>query len=104
MRSAAFLPAFAVLAAVLALPPASAGFGNDHEAKGPKNAGVFPLVDPTAAGVDARALHRLKQRAEETGSDAVVIVKDGRLIADWDFGEFTSMVSVLVPDDSARHD
>ena len=35
----------------------------------------------------SQALERLKARAEAEGSDAVVVVKDGRLIADWDFGK-----------------
>ena len=33
-----------------------------------------------------RALEQLKARAEATKSDAVVIVKDGKLVADWSFG------------------
>jgi hypothetical protein len=36
-------------------------------------------------GVDVAALMRLKARAEAEDSDAVVVVKDGQLIADWEF-------------------
>ena len=38
-------------------------------------------------GIDQTALERLHKRAAEADSDAVVIVKNGRLVADWDFGQ-----------------
>jgi len=45
-----------------------------------------PLPPAGDVGIDPAALERLKARAEKAGSDAVVIVKDGRLVADWTFG------------------
>ena len=51
------------------------------------DAGAFPKGDPAQLGIDLAALGKLKAKAEAEGSDAVVIVKDGLLIADWDFGK-----------------
>jgi CubicO group peptidase (beta-lactamase class C family) len=45
-----------------------------------------PFPPAGDAGIDQEALRKLKIRAEEAGSDAVVSLKDGRLVADWDFG------------------
>jgi CubicO group peptidase (beta-lactamase class C family) len=53
----------------------------------PQTAPAFPIAEPSAAGIDTEALARLKAKAEAEATDAVVIVKDGRLIADWDFGK-----------------
>jgi CubicO group peptidase (beta-lactamase class C family) len=47
----------------------------------------FPRAEPADLGIDNVSLERLHERAKETDSDAVVIVKDGRLVADWDFGQ-----------------
>jgi CubicO group peptidase (beta-lactamase class C family) len=47
----------------------------------------FPSAAAADVGIDASALERLKTRAAKAGSDAVVIVKDGKLVADWDFGK-----------------
>ena len=47
----------------------------------------FPRADAAAVGIDPTVLEKLKAKAEAEGSDAVVIVKDGKLIADWDFGK-----------------
>jgi CubicO group peptidase (beta-lactamase class C family) len=47
----------------------------------------FPPANAADVGIDGAALERLKTRAEKAGSDAVVVVKDGKLIADWDFGK-----------------
>jgi CubicO group peptidase (beta-lactamase class C family) len=46
----------------------------------------FPRAEPGDVGIDKAALERLRQRAGEADSDAVIIIKDGRLVADWDFG------------------
>ncbi len=46
----------------------------------------FPHAEPSEVGIDKAAFERLRERAREADSDAVVIVKDGRLVADWDFG------------------
>ena len=47
----------------------------------------FPKAEPGAVGIDLVALERLKKRAEQTDSDVVVVVKDGKLVADWTFGK-----------------
>jgi CubicO group peptidase (beta-lactamase class C family) len=48
---------------------------------------VFPRGEPAKLGINADALEELRKRAEETSSAAVVIIKDGQLVADWDFGQ-----------------
>jgi CubicO group peptidase (beta-lactamase class C family) len=48
---------------------------------------VFPRAAAVELGIDQTALERLHKRAAEADSDAVVIVKNGRLVADWDFGQ-----------------
>jgi CubicO group peptidase (beta-lactamase class C family) len=53
----------------------------------PKDDPPFPRTEPAAVGIDPAALEKLKVKAESEGSDAVVIVKEGKLIADWDFGK-----------------
>jgi hypothetical protein len=53
----------------------------------PDDALPFPTAEPAAVGIDPTALERLKVKAESEQSDTVVIVKDGKLIADWDFGK-----------------
>jgi CubicO group peptidase (beta-lactamase class C family) len=55
--------------------------------EGADRASSFPAGDPAVLGVDLAALGRLKEKAEGEGSDAVVVVKDGKIIADWDFGK-----------------
>ena len=47
----------------------------------------FETIDPKAAGIDPAALERLVKRAEETHSDALVILLDGKLVGDWRFGK-----------------
>jgi CubicO group peptidase (beta-lactamase class C family) len=46
---------------------------------------AFPAARPADVGIDLAALERLKKRAEQAGSDAVVVVKDGKIVADWTF-------------------
>src|SRR5512133_2225719 len=64
--SAHLLPALVVLAAT-AQPPAS----------------PFPPDDPKQQPWDAAQLQAVLDRAKETQSDAVVIVRDGKLAAEW---------------------
>ena len=45
----------------------------------------FPEVEPAAVGIDPAALERLKKRARDSSSDEVVVIKDGKLVADWKF-------------------
>lgn len=40
----------------------------------------FPVIDPAATGIDLQALDALRTRAQETHSDALVVVQDGRLV------------------------
>lgn len=49
---------------------------------------LLTAADPSLASphVDQRALSRLLARAEQSGSDAVVIYKDGELVGQWYFG------------------
>ncbi|MGA2257532.1 MAG: serine hydrolase [Thermoguttaceae bacterium] len=60
--------------------------GDEPEAAKKRDADVFPRAAAADLGIDPAALEKLRKRAEEAVSDAVVIVKDGRLVADWDFG------------------
>jgi hypothetical protein len=45
----------------------------------------FPRGEPAALGIDANAIKLLRERSNDADSDAVIIVKAGRLVADWDF-------------------
>jgi CubicO group peptidase (beta-lactamase class C family) len=56
---------------------------------------AFEKVDPKAAGIDPTALDRLVKRAEETHSDALVILKDGKLVGDWRFGKPAEPIEVM---------
>jgi CubicO group peptidase (beta-lactamase class C family) len=47
---------------------------------------IFPGPRPPIWESTHRTLERPRRRAKESGSDAVVIIRDGRLVADWDFG------------------
>lgn len=55
----------------------------------------FPKVDAKAAGIDPAALERLLKRAEETHTDALVILKDGKLVGDWRFGKTAEPIEVM---------
>ncbi|HEX6902357.1 MAG TPA: serine hydrolase [Thermoanaerobaculia bacterium] len=55
----------------------------------------FAKVDAKAAGIDPAALERLVKRAEETHSDALVILKDGKLVGDWRFGKPAEPIEVM---------
>jgi CubicO group peptidase (beta-lactamase class C family) len=76
---------FALLAMLLISPILSRA----HEPKAAPvaDAAVFPRGEPAKLGFSGDALEKLRKRSEESKSDAVVIVKDGRLVADWDFGQ-----------------
>jgi CubicO group peptidase (beta-lactamase class C family) len=70
-------------------PPRSDGPARDAprgDAPVKPDAADLPRAEPGEVGIDEAAFERLRRRAEEADSDAVVIVKDGRLVADWDFG------------------
>jgi len=99
MKTLQTIRAFWSGAALLLLMPFAAGAQQpqpapaaQHEYVGftvasPAKVAPFEKVDPKAAGIDLAALERLVKRAEETHSDALVVLKDGKLIGDWRFGK-----------------
>ncbi len=56
--------------------------GNPVIAKRDHTPTFLPNGTPEGAGLDADALDRLVKRCEETGSDALVVVVDGRVVLD----------------------
>jgi CubicO group peptidase (beta-lactamase class C family) len=58
---------------------------------------IQPLakIEPRAAGIDPTALDRLVKRAEETHSDALVVLKDGKLVGDWRFGKTAGPIEAM---------
>src|SRR4028118_2370346 len=59
----------------------------DYTIASPAAVKPFEKVDAKAAGIDPAALERLVKRAEETHSDSLVILKDGKLVGEWRFGK-----------------
>jgi len=55
----------------------------------------FPKTDAKAAGINAAALDRLLKRAEETHSDALVVLRDGKLVGDWRFGKPQEPIEIM---------
>ncbi len=55
----------------------------------------FPPASAADVGIDAAALDRLKTRAEKSGSDSVVVIKDGKLVADWNFGTAAGPIEAM---------
>jgi CubicO group peptidase (beta-lactamase class C family) len=45
------------------------------------------LATAAEQAINAKSLERLQQRAEETHSDAVVVMKDGRIVREWYLGK-----------------
>ncbi len=70
---------------IAATLPAARGSSPARELR--DDAGTFPKGDPAQLGIGLAALEKLKAKAESEDSDAVVVIKDGLLIADWDFGK-----------------
>ncbi len=60
--------------------------GDEPKNGAPADVPDFPRGNPAELGISNTALERLHEKAREAESDAVVIIKDGRLVADWDFG------------------
>jgi CubicO group peptidase (beta-lactamase class C family) len=60
-----------------------------------KTEDVFPPGAAAELGIEPAALERIRKSAEEAASDAVVIVKDGRLVADWDFGKERGLIETM---------
>ena len=65
---------------------ASSSSGDEPKRITTRDAPVFPRGEPKELRLDPAALEAIRKRAQEADSDAVVIVKDGQLVADWDFG------------------
>jgi CubicO group peptidase (beta-lactamase class C family) len=82
-----------LIAALMLVSPAALGDGSKDVGRG--DAADFPRAEPGDLGIDEAALERLRERAQEADSDAVVIVKDGRLVADWDFGRPRGPIEVM---------
>jgi CubicO group peptidase (beta-lactamase class C family) len=55
----------------------------------------FPRAEPAKLGINTDALEKLRKRAEEANSDALVIIKDSQLVADWDFGKPRGPIEVM---------
>ena len=68
-------------------PPAFLHEYVDYTITNPAKVQPFEKIDPKAAGIDPAALERLVKRAEETHSDALVVLQDGKLVGDWRFGK-----------------
>lgn len=75
--------ALLMAAFVLAVCPSRGDEPKGHEAG---DAPASARGEPGELGIDRDALERLRKRAGDADSDAVVVVKDDRLVADWDFG------------------
>lgn len=67
----------------------------DYTISSPAAVKPFEKVDPKAAGIDPAALERLVKRAEETHSDSLVILKDGKLVGEWRFGKPAEPIEVM---------
>lgn len=67
----------------------------DYAIASPAAVRPFEKVDPKAAGIDPAALERLVKRAEETHSDSLVILKDGKLVGEWRFGKPAEPIEVM---------
>jgi len=90
LRSGATLLLLTVMAARAQEPQAAPAVQHeyvDYTIASPAKVQPFEKVDPKAAGIDPAALERLVKRAEETHSDALVILRDGKLVGDWRFGK-----------------
>jgi CubicO group peptidase (beta-lactamase class C family) len=94
MKPIRVLLAAALFVVVTPGPSSSARAAEDSQAR-VDDAPVFPRIDPAAAGINLKALEQLKARAEATKSDAVVIVKDGKLVADWSFGHPRTKIEAM---------
>jgi CubicO group peptidase (beta-lactamase class C family) len=82
-----------VLATTLLAPSLSSA--DEPKTARERAADAFPRGEPAKLGISAVALEKLRKRAEEASSDAVVILKDGHLIADWDFGRERGTIEAM---------
>jgi len=81
----ALLPLLALLAATVAAAPGNAG-----------EAGSQPTTSRVVrTRVNREALDRLLDRARQSNSDAVVIMKDGALVGEWHFGKAEGPIETM---------
>jgi CubicO group peptidase (beta-lactamase class C family) len=83
-----------VLLLALSVSPFSSR-GDEPERAKKSEDDVFPRGAAVDLGIDPAALEKLRKRAEESDSDAVVIVKNGRLVGDWDFGRARGPIETM---------
>ena len=57
--------------------------------------GFFARVDAKTAGLDHRTLAALVKEAEATGSDALIVVKDGRVVIERYFGHPVGAIETM---------
>jgi len=76
------------------IPPAASGAAASPGASGAPAPAPPPFPDAASAGVDASVLTHLMLRAQLFHSDAVVILKDGRLVADGRFNQPAGLIEV----------
>ncbi|MEL7206948.1 MAG: serine hydrolase domain-containing protein, partial [Actinomycetota bacterium] len=55
----------------------------------------WTTVTPAEAGFDADALDEAVAAAEESGSHCLAVTRDGRLVGEWNFGDWTSEDTTL---------
>jgi CubicO group peptidase (beta-lactamase class C family) len=67
----------------------------DYTIASPAKVQPFAKIDAKAAGIDPAALDRLVKRAEETHSDALVVLQDGKLVGDWRFGKTAGPIEAM---------
>jgi CubicO group peptidase (beta-lactamase class C family) len=83
-------PLLALLAIAAAATPASAGETAPSRAPSPAT-----TSRTTPASVNREALDRLLDRARQSNSDAVVIMKDGKLVGEWHFGKAEGPIETM---------
>jgi CubicO group peptidase (beta-lactamase class C family) len=55
----------------------------------------FPRGDPLATGLDASALQKFLEQAEDTHSDQVIVLRDGKIVVEKDFTEARGLVETM---------
>lgn len=57
--------------------------------------GGLERVTPQQARIDGDALQALLTRAEQTGTAGLVVLRDGRLVGDWYFGNWSRLIETM---------
>jgi CubicO group peptidase (beta-lactamase class C family) len=55
----------------------------------------LPRASAAEAKIDPRALEELRRAAEESGSDALVVLADGKLVGEWTFGRPAGRIETM---------